>query len=86
LPLEHGLQRLDISAEGLGQAGCGLHGRIDQQHHKLFTTVAGQHVALAVDPGLHQRGQGTQAGVSARVPVLIVDLLEVIDVEDDQRQ
>jgi hypothetical protein len=66
-------------SDGLRQRG------FHRQNHKLLTTPA--HENIAVPQALpHQCRQAGQHGVALRVTVFIVEVLEVVDIEHDERQ
>ncbi|HEX8989484.1 MAG TPA: hypothetical protein VF816_16115 [Rhodocyclaceae bacterium] len=62
-------------------------GRRPNQHHdELFPAVACREVARAMNLLLEAPGDLDQASIAERMPVAVVDLLEMIDVDHDERQ
>ena len=64
-----------------GQVGAG------QQHHKLFAAKTCGQFALAPRAHLCQcGGQGAQAGIPRQVAVVVVEVLEHVHIQQDERQ
>jgi hypothetical protein len=72
-------------AKPLGQAAGAVARRFRAQHDELLAADAGQQL-LRAEQALEAVRQRPQHGVAADVAVGVVDPLEVIDVEQDQRQ
>ena len=76
---------LDGGADALAdhaRAGAADPGQKDAE---LFAAVARQHVRLA-QAAAHHLDEAQEHGVAAEVAVLVIDLLEVVEVEDDERE
>ena len=79
--LVDGLLHMARHLGGGGQVGAG------QQHHKLFAAKTCSQFALAPRTHLRQRGgQGAQAGVPRQVAVVVVEVLEHVHIQQDERQ
>ena len=72
-------------AEPLGQAAGAVARRFRAQHDELLAADAGEQL-LGPQQALEAVRERTQHGVAADVAVGVVDALEVIDVEQHQRQ
>ena len=59
---------------------------VRQQQHELFAAVAGCQIRGPANLCGEDPRQRAQTGVAGRVPVLIVELLEMVDVDQQQRQ
>ena len=73
-----------VLAQILGQRGAAAISDVRRQHDELVATPAEKRVGIAhalADPGDEFR----QDGVTREVAMGVVDLLEVIDVQQDQR-
>lgn len=66
-------------------ARCGLVG-FRQQQGELLAAKTGDHIARAASHGLQHGGEALQSLIVTDMSIKIVLLLEVIDVENDQRQ
>ena len=71
-------------AQALHDGDRGRHGRAGQQHHELLAAGARQRIAAAGTLA-HQPGQRLQRAVAGGVPVAVIDVLEVIDVDGHDR-
>ena len=80
-------QRLDGGLDVARHVGGGLQIAAGQQHHELLAAEARHQVALAPAAGLRQgAGQRLQAGVAGQVAVVVVEVLEHVHVDHQQRQ
>jgi hypothetical protein len=61
-----------------------LSGGVGGDDEKLLSAVAGEAIQAA-QLLAHELGDGNQHAVSRDMPVVVVDILEVIDVEHDNR-
>ena len=70
----------DRRTEPLGDDRAAVRVGLRQQHHELLAALPERHVDLA-QPDPQPPGELAQHGVPGRVPVRVVDLLEVVQVE-----
>ena len=75
---------LDGGAEAIGNFARRVHRRAREQHDELVAGVATDDVAAA-HAALEQRDDGLRHVVALQVAVRVVDELEVVDVDDEQR-
>src|SRR5208337_1636186 len=76
---------LDCRAKTLGKPHRRGDFAIRGNHHELLASVTGDEVARADYPG-QGCGRLAQHGVTGRMPVAIVDRLEMIEIRDHHRQ
>jgi hypothetical protein len=74
----------DRSAESFGNFGCVIERAVREHERELLAAHPADEV-IGAQQRRRGRGDGRQDGVSGRVPVGVVDLLEVVDVDDAQR-
>mmetsp|Transcript_67535 Transcript_67535/g.187133 ORF Transcript_67535/g.187133 Transcript_67535/m.187133 type:complete len:705 (+) Transcript_67535:27-2141(+) len=72
-----------LGAQPLGEPHRLVRPAVGRQDDELFTTVAGQQLAVA-NLGAREFRRRAQHGVTNRVAVQVVDMLEVVQVEDDE--
>ena len=85
LVLEHEAARLDLLAQPVGERPRPLEVRLRQHDGELLAAVAREHL-VATDARLDDARELLQHEVAGEVAVDVVDLLEVVDVEHDERQ
>src|SRR5262245_10559519 len=78
-------QRTDVVANLLGALPRAIEGRVREDDHKLLAAEAARDIAAA-DAFLHQRCYFTQHHVARIVPEGVVDALEVIEIQHDDRE
>jgi len=78
--------RGEIDAEAFGQLHRLFHRGVRHQHGELLAAQANQDVAVAAEHLAHALGEGMQAEVAGAVAEPVVDPLEEVDVQQDQRQ
>ena len=76
---------LDPSPDALGHDESPEPRGVGQQHGELLAAVARRHVDLA-DPLAHHRRRPHQHAVALDVAALVVDLLEIVEIEQEQRR
>ncbi len=79
------MQLLDPAADALGHDGRAFQRLVGQDHRKFLAAVARHQIVCAHFAG-HGAGDALQTLVAAQVAVGIVVLLEVVDVDHQQRQ
>src|SRR5262249_24268988 len=83
--LEHERGLPDQLAQALVELPGGIMPSFGQHHHKFLAPVARKHLVLAhLAP--HAPGQLLEHMVTGQVAMLVVDALEMVDVEHDQRK
>ena len=85
LVLERRSGSLDLLAQPLGERLRALEGRLRQDDRELLAAVAREDL-VAADALLDDARELLQHEVAREVAVDVVDLLEVVDVEHDERQ
>ena len=80
------VQVLNGSTQILGQFdGIGQRG-VHPQQHKFFSPIPGDHIFTAQFLGPQQLPDSTQAFITRRVAVGVIDCFEVIDVKHNHSQ
>ena len=75
----------DGTTDALGNDNGGFLSRLRQQRNEFVATVAGQDVTIA-QGALDLTGEALQVGIADRVPVSVVDQLEVVEVDQQQAE
>ena len=71
---------MQTRGDDFGSGGVGL----GQEKDELFAADAGHHVVGAARVGFQRIGDGGEAAVAETVPVLVIDALEEVDIDDEQ--
>lgn len=58
---------------------------VGQEQHELFAAVAGCQICRPANLRVQDPRQRTQAGISGLVTIMIIELLEIVDVDQQQR-
>ena len=83
LPISNGT--ISMAARSLSAATRAPVGVVQGRITELLTTEASDKVCVT-HGSLHSRRQVLQDGITSRVPVGVVDLLEVVHINDQQRE
>src|SRR5207237_7328672 len=76
---------LDRRTQSIGNLTRRIHHRAREQHDEFVACITTDHVT-ATNTALEQGNDGFENVVTLQVPVGVVDELEVIDVDDEERR
>ena len=77
--------RLDGASDSLGNPNAFAEIHVAEHHHQLFAAEAGRYVLRSPQLGRDDGAHALQAGVAGQMPVAVVECLELVDVEHQQR-
>ncbi|MNP04184.1 hypothetical protein D3C76_960920 [compost metagenome] len=83
--LQHRIALIEDFLEPRHDRCCLDMGRTGEQCHELITAQAPDHVTFAKGDTQHI-GEGFQRAVTLGMPITVVDRLEVVEVEEQQRR
>ena len=85
-PLVRHRRRKDALADRFGNLHGAVAAGVRQQHREFFAAIAGGDVARPADRATNRRTDRRQRLIALGMPVAIVEFLEMIDVDHQQRQ